>query len=259
MRFFNGLKRADAFINSKYQKILGSFFGKLAVKLISEIILAGLIALAVYCATTLYHNSLAVSEDNKKLERIYISVSDEYVNSLFGTPYISLAENDDLTNNFYMLNKAVLRTVSENNSVVAFFITSTDKNRKLPVDSYETEKRRIGKITYSDISFANPIANFNHTASGRYNFYSETQGTGRYGMFNYYLYGSTPYGFDDRSSNSLIGAKAFGESRQQEIEELRSKAKPNTFGVIADGYQDKISIIPIGEAWENVQYLLTKN
>lgn len=253
-------KKMNLYLDKKYEKIVSTFIGKVTIKLISEIVLACLIAAAVYGATTLYNQSRSVDVDNEKLGRIYVSVSDEYVESLFGIPYITITENESLKNHFYILNDAVLRTVSKNDNVVAYFITSTNKNRKIPVDSYETEKRIIGKTKYSDVSFANPTIESNTSLNGRYDYYSEIQGTGRYGMFNYYIYGLVPYGFFDEGSADLISLTAWDEDYSQEaLQALRKKAFPNTFGVIAEGYEETISVIPTCDEWENMYYLLSKD
>jgi len=89
--------------------------------------------------------SRSVDVDNEKLGRIYISISDEYIESLFCILYATITERDSLKSHFYLLNNAILRMVSENDNVVAYFITSINKNRKTPVDSYETEKESYAK------------------------------------------------------------------------------------------------------------------
>lgn len=240
-----------------YDKITSVFVGKMVVKLVSEIILALLIAVFTYIGTLFYHESTAIAEANGKLDQIYISVSNEYVNSLFGTPYISFEEKGDLTNNYYVVDDMILRTVSENNNVVAFFVTSTNEKRKIPVNTYETEVRKIGSVVYTDLDFGGEIREANASSNGRYNYYYELQGTGRYGMFNHYLYGTVSYGFIDDANVDLISKLVYDQDvSQEEIDYLRQKAKPNTFGVIADGYEETISIIPFCDEWENMYYLL---
>ena len=221
--------------------------------------MACLIAAAVYGATELHNYIRIVSVDNEKLSQIYISVSDEYVDLLFGTPYIEVNEDDELVNHFYLLHDSVLRTVSKDNKVVAYFITSTNPKRKIPIDTYDDENNMIGTIKYSNVDFANPEVVSNITMDGRYVYYYERQGTGRYGMYNSYLYGIAPYGFVDDRSAELIHLTAWGEDySEEEYQKARSSVLPNTFGVIADGYENVISIIPTCDEWNNMFYLLKK-
>lgn len=177
---------------------------------------------------------------------------------LFGTPYITF-DNNTLTNKFYILNKAILRTVVDKGNVVAFFITSTSSQIDIPVDSFENDTREIGNTTYDSIDFANPQIESNASANGRYNYYGEIQETGRYGMWNYYLFGTLPYGFDDDSAINLLMLTAFDDSpNQNQVEILRKTAKPNTFAIIASDYYDHISLLPISDEWENIYHLLIR-
>ena len=83
------LKSLDNKLNAAYASAQKSFAGRVLLKLTSEVILACLLAFAVYVATNTYHRSTAISENNQKLKHIYISISDEYITDLFGTPYIT--------------------------------------------------------------------------------------------------------------------------------------------------------------------------
>lgn len=252
------LKSLDNKLNAAYASAQKSFAGRVLLKLTSEVILACLLAFAVYVATNTYHRSTAISEDNQKLKHIYISISDEYNTDLFGTPYITF-DNNTLTNKFYILNKAILRTVVDKGNVVAFFITSTSSQIDIPVDSFENDTREIGNTTYDSIDFANPQIESNASANGRYNYYGEIQETGRYGMWNYYLFGTLPYGFDDDSAINLLMLTAFDDSPDQnQVEILRKTAKPNTFAIIASDYYDHISLLPISDEWENIYHLLIR-
>lgn len=173
-------------------------------------------------------------------------------------PYITF-DNNTLTNKFYILNKAILRTVVDKGNVVAFFITSTSSQIDIPVDSFENDTREIGNTTYDSIDFANPQIESNASANGRYNYYGEIQETGRYGMWNYYLFGTLPYGFDDDSAINLLMLTAFDDSPDQnQVEILRKTAKPNTFAIIASDYYDHISLLPISDEWENIYHLLIR-
>ena len=260
MKLLIKLKKADEYANKIHSNWQKSFFGKIALKLISEITLACLIAAAVYLATNAYHTATAVSDDIKKINQVYISMSEEYADLLFGAPYISFVDENDLENNFYILNKSILRTVVDKNNIVAFFITSTDIKVKIPVNSISDEAKEIGKVVYSDIDFPNPQIEGNINSNGRYVYYNEIQGTGRYAMYNNYIFGFLPYGFTDNSTPKLINLVGFegGNTNTAQLNEIKKKAKPNTFGVVAPDCQELVSILPICDEWENVYYLLTK-
>lgn len=260
MKFLIKLKKADAYANTMHSKWQKSFFGKIVLKLISEIVLACLIAAAVYFATNAYNTVTAVSDDNRKINQVYISMSEEYAGLLFGTPYISFVDENNLENNFYILNKSIVRTIVDKNNIVAFFVTSTDIKTKLPVNSISNEEKVIGEVVYSDINFFNPQVEANINTNGRYVYYSEIQGTGRYAMYNYYIFGFLPYGFIDDSTPELINLVAYEDQNIDpcQLYEIKKKAKPNTFGVVSNGYEDIISILPFCDDWENIYYLLIK-
>lgn len=253
------LARFDNYCNKLYEKLSTKFVGKVLIKVMSEIILAVLVSVFLFWGTSIYESNKILKTENDKLSQIYVSVSNEYINSLFGEPYITVEEDDALISNFYILSAGILRTVSENNVVKAYFITSQNENRNIPVTSCNNKKYKIGKCNYSDIDFSNPDIKANLNGNGRYCFYSEVQGTGRYAMYNYYLFATIPYGFVDNESSQLCNEYSLSNSvSEKDIAALRKKATPNTFGVIADGYENKIDIIPFVSEWENIYYMLTK-
>ena len=251
--------KIDDFFNSLHKKVSKRFLGKVLLKLLGEIALALSVALAVYLGTSAYENSKIEAIENENLNKLYISVSNDYVESLFGKPYIKISENDSLQSQFYLLNDAVLRTVTENDIVVAFFITSKSEHRKIPISTFYSGKQTIGKTDYFKVDFANPKIESNLETNGRYCYYEEIQGTGRYAMYNYYVFATVPYGFIDDESVRLSEVYSTNDTVAEEnIVSLRKKAKPNTFGVIADGYEETIALIPSIEEWQNIYYLLTK-
>ena len=251
--------KIDKRFNEFYEKASRSFLGKISLKLLSEVLMALLIALAVYLGTLAYEYSKIESIENEKLNKLYISVSNDYVESLFGEPYIKIQESDYLQSQFYLLKDAVLRTVTDNNNVVAFFITAKDEKRKIPILTGFSENQIIGKSNFYEVKLHNPLIESNQSGNGFYGYYVEMEATGRYGMFNYYLFATVSYGFIDDASSHLTQKHFLNNSMSQETQEvLRKKAKPNTFGVIADGYEEMISIIPFVDEWENIYYLLIK-
>ena len=228
---------------------------KALIILLCTVVLAGIIGITVFFGSPKEDNTPNIDE---KLNEIYISVSHNYVNSLFGEPKISVKENETLKSNFYLLNDIVLRTVTEDDSVVAFFITSMNEGNKVTIQSIDS-KEIIGETNYIDTDFVNPTIDASFSGNGRYNYYAEIQGTGRYAMYNYYVFATLPYGFIDDESAELC--REYGTEDSESItkdETLRTNATPNTFGVIADGYEELISILPEVDNWADIYYLLTK-
>ena len=130
----------DKKLETIYKKSQGSFMGKVAIKIAGEIFLACLIALAIYTATTIYDRSISTAEENRKLDQLYISMSNDYIHSLFGVPFISIVDDNDYRNDFYVLEQAILRTVVDNSRIVAFFVTAVGEKTKIPVDSFWEEE-----------------------------------------------------------------------------------------------------------------------
>ncbi len=254
--FKTRFKEIDYIAAKKYNTLKSSFFGLIMIKMVGEIILAILIAIAVYFGTAVYKDISAVSVENRKIDHIYITISDEYIKEQFGTPYISFIDDSNLKNNFFVLEDAILRTVSDGEKVVAYFITATDKQRKIPVDSFEDKSRILGKTTYSELQFGNPEIEAFYCGDGRVNYYYEIQGTGRYGMYNYYVYGNTTYGFLDTSIFQLIQDTWFGTLSEVEEKKLKEDAMPNTFGVISESYRYDVSFLPSSIEWSSMYYLL---
>lgn len=251
--------KIDNSFDKLHKKISKRFFGKALLKLSGEIVLALVVALAVYLGTSAYENSKIESIENKNLNKLYISVSNDYVESLFGEPYIKISESNSLQSEYYLLKDAVLRTVTENDTVVAFFITSKSEHRKIPISAFYSGKQTIGKTNYFKVDFANPKIDSNLETNGRYCYYEEIQGTGRYAMYNYYLFATVPYGFIDDESIRLTEMYSTNDSVSKEnADPLRKKAKPNTFGVIAEGYEETVTVVPPVDEWQNIYYLLTK-
>ena len=145
----------DDYLNTIYEKFTAKFIGKVIIKIISEVLLAALVSGSIFLGTSIYENNKKIKDENSKLEQIYISVSNEYIDSLFGKPYISINESETLKSNFYSLNDIILRTVTEDDVVIAYFITSQNERRKIPVTSIDSEKHYIGKTNYSKVDFPN--------------------------------------------------------------------------------------------------------
>lgn len=277
MKVCEKIKKADASLSIKYARLNKYISFRIIIKLFWEIVLACLVALAVYAATALYNDISAISKENNNLNNIYISVSNEYVESLFGIPVVSEEDENHFENNYYLLDNAVLRTVSKDNSVVAYFITSKKTSRKILSYYKFNETVILGKTTYANIRVNNytPKTDSSFCGDPSVNYYAELFPTGRERMYNTYVFGTVAYGFNDQNTIELLEASYFKSKSEDsdnsdlavdvnidenDLIKLREKARPNTYGVIANGYEEMISIIPQGELssgnWSDIYYLI---
>lgn len=229
---------------------------KIVKKLSWEIIVALLTAGAIFLATYTYETCTQKNNLYKNISSLYISISNEYVEDKFGKPYITITEDSGLRSNFFVSGDVILRTVSKDKTVVAFFITSINPKSKIPVRSFDTEYK-LGKSTYSDFEFPNPQIDKSIAMYGAATYYSESQGTGRHGAYNNYVIADVPYGFYDSYTSELISYISFEEEPKiEELNKLKSNATPNTFGVIDWAYIEIISIIPQSDQWDSIYYTL---
>ncbi|MBO7393582.1 MAG: hypothetical protein J6U98_05210 [Abditibacteriota bacterium] len=237
-------------------------FGKaLLLILIGAVLLAAAVFTGIFL--TLHRaadKASLIAKENDNLNRIYVSVSSEYVDKLFGVPVAKTTEAEgEFTDRFYALRDAVLRTVSDSDGkVLAYFVTSKSATRLIPIKRFYDDKIRpeLGVTAYGNVSkvFENPEVASEYTLDTMDVYYSETEGTGRYGMYNSYVFGNVYYGFGGDSAVKLAEA----ESLKKDPKKVRKSVKPDTYGVIAAGYEDKIGIVPQCDDWYDICYLLKK-
>ena len=220
-------------------------------KIMSQIFIgavAGILSsLALTCVAIIWQFFIIpkqeINTENQFLYRLYISITDEYIQSKIGVPYIK-ENNLQYVENYYLLNDVVLKTISNNGSVIAFFITSQNKKRRIPFN-FAADEIIIGRYTYSDIPMPNPVISAEYYGNYRGCYYIERYETGRAGMYNDYVCASFSYGFyDDNSTELMLMNNEYNINKYttEEKENARKKAKPNTFGVIKPEYSDRINI-----------------
>lgn len=245
-------------------RINNTFLGKLMLKIISEIFLAILVAVAIYVSQTLYEDASRLTKDNLYYENLTIGLSEEYVNSLFGIPKSTLYDGS-IKNNFYQMKDSILRVCFDSEyTTIAYFITVTKSNRTINLSPYYQDTNiELGKSTFDDINMQPIKIDANVAGSGDdYNYYAEWFYMGNPGSYNTYIYSINSYGISNELDIKLVGEAYFnfflknGEVKLENIQQYRYEAKPNTFGVIALGYQDKIDVIPYNERWKDVSRML---
>lgn len=188
-------------------------------------------------------------EDNKFLHQLYVSVSDAYIESKIGEPYISI-DNEEIIQRYYLLKDVVLKTISNNGRVVAFFITSQRRNRNIPFN-YAGNEIVIGKFRYSDNDRADQNISAFYCGNYRMCYYREFFGMGRSGMYNQYVFSSVPFGFYEDQSTELMylyGSETKNDISLDQINSIRREAHPNTIGVISAEFLKEVnSILDIEE------------
>ena len=235
----------------KYKLANESFFGKLSIKLVSEIVLAVFVGVAIFISSTMYSNATRISDENRLYNNVSIGLDGKYIDSLFGIPKMSFPENADilLTNHIYVLKGSFLRTVLDaNNTVVAFFVTSVEKGRVIPLNvPYQNKRITIGKNSFYSIS-DDPNVEIHDLGSGTYyNHYSESFSKNHPDTF---CCAFINFGVATDKSSQLLLSYATGVYRSKnrlelsDVEKYRQQAIPNTFGIITSEYSDKIEIVP---------------
>jgi hypothetical protein len=201
----------------------------------------------------------------QKLSQINTLVSNSYVDNLFGEPFLirklpadfwNLENNqtgvENLTERIYNNEKFYLQTISgENNEIIAYSITSKDKNfnPSIPLElwhgvkrqdgSYDTEKfvsdLKLGKSYFRDLKDDIP-ERISFNSPNQHTFYLEGHYFGRPGNYKYYLFGISPYGSNESNDKMYDLAFAFEEgndiSNNPDFLKWRLEQKFNTFGVV---------------------------
>lgn len=245
-------------------KINNTFFGKVLLKIVSETFLAILIAAAIYTSQALYEDASRLTKDNLCYENLTIGLSEDYINSLFGIPKFTLYDGS-IKNNFYQMKDSILRVcLDSEDTTIAYFITVTKSGRAISLSPYYQDKNiKLGEVTFADINILPIKIDANVAASGdEYNYYAEWFYIGNPGSYNTYIYSINSNGICNDYDIKLTGEAYFnyylknGKVELENIQQHRYQAKPNTFGVIALGYKDKIDVIPFNDRWKDVCRIL---
>lgn len=192
-------------------------------------------------------------DTNNAINKISIGESKEYINTLIGIPQYEI-EDSGLINALYDYNNVIFRVVFDKNMCVAYFITVRDKYNLLDFKNFNA---KLGKGTYTDNFDMDP---YNLEASitngtDAFVYYWEKFYNGSSTLYNDWVLGYLPYGFDDENSNDLL-LKTWEYERsenetvkEEQVHEYRIKAKPNTIGCILTKYKDTINPVIENDEW----------
>ncbi|MHB8128953.1 MAG: ETEC_3214 domain-containing protein [Mobilitalea sp.] len=259
------LKNFDGKISIKIKNLRKYILIRFITKFFSEVLLAIIISVAIYMSNTFYDEASRLKIENEKLRSLAVGISQNYMNSLFSIPQVDYTSIDGYHVSAYILNDYVILATFDKDLLVSFFLAIVDNERKIDLSTYYGQENIVlGKSTFYDTS-NKPNAEVNIPASGTYMYYRETSSYGRPGDFNSYVYAFTPYGTDvGTDASNIINASreylddTIGEANndnliyKDEYDNARKMVRPNTFGIIMSGYEEKISIIPYDDEWINI-------
>lgn len=203
-----------------------------------------------------------ILDTNKAIKNVGVGESKDYIDSLIGIPQYETEENG-LQNYLYFYNNIIMRAVFDDKTCVAYFITAKDKYNLMNFKNFNNTK--LGKDTFTSIkNIGSPLqyeACFGN-GTDAYVFYWENHYDGSRTLYDYWILAVYPYGFYDDYSGELILKAQYAEFKssegkeefEEEVNELRGKAKPNTIGCILPGYVDRVNVIIEKDEWINWVY-----
>ena len=222
--------------------------------LIKESISGIVIAAAVAAATLMVDNYTAIQEEGNKLSKVSIGLSEQYIESVLGVPIAK--EYDDMSEVeivYYKLDNSVTWCAyDEEDKVVAFVITTNTKRNmyKVKANSYMKEDAYLNDFSYSEFSdtIQNPIINPADDVNHAY--YQEMyKGIWDEAHGSYFLIGTyqdrindTPF---DEIFDAIIGYQ-IEEVTEEQLNQMRSRMFPNTYGMIMQGYHIELGVYPMG-------------
>ena len=248
---------------------------KLLKGILKDIFVGVIIGIVIAAITWYAGNQRATHEIQKKLQTVGLGETKAYIEDIFGVPVVEVEYDDErlqyfgLTEAFYKFDHCVLHCVYSENTVVAFFVTVNKKGiykvgRKL--------NKSLGTFSYYDFGYTGEtsiIVDVNRPANNDdYFYYQEVYYGAGPADYNYYVLASyKDYVFNTKgaSESQLIGyfenAGIYDNDeldssvfRTDECINLRKEVRPNTYGMIRDGYEDTIIVAVPGRTFGAVLF-----
>ena len=248
---------------------------KLVVGIIKDLFVGVVIGIVIAAITWYAGNQRAAHEVQKKLQTVGLGETKAYIEDIFGVPVVEVEYDEDswyysgLTEAFYKFDHCVLHCVYCENTVVAFFITVNKKDIYKVVHNVN---KNLGTFSYYDFGYTGEtsfIVNVNRPANNDdYFYYQEVYYGAGPADYNYYVLASyKDYVFNSKgaSESQLVGYFeniGFYETdkldssvfRTEECIKLRKEIRPNTYGMISGGYEDKITVAVPGRTFGAVLF-----
>lgn len=220
--------------------------------LLKESISGIVIAAAVAAATLLVNNYTAIAAEGDKLSKVHLGLSEQYIESILGTPMVRQYDNMSETEiAYYKLDNSVTWCAYDKDDKVVAYVITTNTRRNMylaDADSYLEKPIYLGKFSYCDFSddVQQPLVNNanNYDFSYYYEIYKSSWDDANE---HYYLVGTYQDRFNDTDFAEImdtIVSYQIGDVSDAELDQMRSKLCPNTFGMIVKGYHDQLGIIP---------------
>lgn len=178
-------------------------------------------------------NSQPYNIRNKKIEKIDIGVNNNYIDNLLGYPlYSKIDSENNVTENLYSVEGAVLRCYYLNDKIIGYFITKTnnDFNNKITAHYFDDDIV-LGKSTFEDYSEqVNNLVSY-CTLGNSHQFAMEHYYGAMHSNYCELYYGILDYGVNENDNFISMGKDCLND---------RCIAVPNTVGISLTKYTDLI-------------------
>lgn len=225
-------------VNSEPQIKKFNFLFQTIVPSVISGILAGIFLL--FCPS-IYISINEANEEKEKLSNLHLGLSTSYTQSLLGVPIVDFVEDNDISFSYYKLKNFVILLGFDNEMVVSYMIFQKEQESLYRVKPWGNDY--LTNFVYSDYGMNPEFSDGNVPANNLdYFYYYERYYGGNPGNYNYYVIGN--YILIDDAVSGLAFNFVTTEPLTN-VESYRTIGKPNVFGMIKGGYEDKIGMIPL--------------
>ncbi len=215
--------------------------------LLKEII-AGLMVAAAVAGATLLIDDYRINQNEKaQLKSLHLGLSTQYIDSVFGIPMVQFYDascSADIS--IYKQRNSVVWCAYVEDQAVAYVIIVKDRSNIYSVNAKRLKGAFLTKFSYADFSAKSQNPQINAAVNNDdYSYYSETYYGAGPADYNYYILGSYKSYFNKDDYNKLLLC-CWSDTPDSEVEILRRSITPNAFGMIKAGYEETISLIPMG-------------
>lgn len=196
------------------------------------------------CISNQFEAAKRFNAEKQGINNIYLGESKEYVKSQLGQPMIEVVDDNGFQFAYYRLQNTTVSCTYDKDTVVAFMVIQRTNKKMYSFCTMEGTRYFLGDMTYAEYSSIQGSPSVAIPANNDdYLHYSETFYGGRLAVYNYVLLGNYKY-FSD---NALDLVWAEHDEDAAEVERLRKIVKPNVYGMIESGYEDRIEFLPMVE------------
>ncbi len=218
--------------------------------ILKELFIGVIVGIAVVIATSYMDERERYNQLKQNLALVHIGESYEYLNSMFGIPIINEIGGEK-REVYYKLDDAVLRCIFDNDELIAYIITVNSKNMySVKANLYTEAPLKLLQFSYSDFSKNAGKIEWNVPANNDdYAYYQEIFYGAGPADYNYFIIGNYKDYRKESVYNELLSWLASDLSQTPEnidkkrLQKYRKMLKPNTYGMIKEGYENDIDII----------------